>query len=37
MKKDKKIGYFESDAFESNEEDIEAIIKQKVWQSTIRK
>ncbi len=39
MKKgDKKIGYFESDAYESNadNEDIEEIIKQKIWQSTIK-
>ena len=37
MKKDNKIGYFDTDAFESNaEEDIETIIKQKVWQSAVK-
>jgi hypothetical protein len=37
MKKENKIGYFDTDAFESNaEEDIETIIKQKVWQSAVK-
>jgi hypothetical protein len=38
MKKEKRVGYFESDAFESNAEveDLEAIIKQKVFQSTMK-
>jgi len=38
MRRTNKVGYFESDALESNqEEDIESIIKQKVHQSTIKK
>jgi hypothetical protein len=39
MNKNKRVGYFESDAVESNPEpeDIEKIIKQKVFQSTIKR